>query len=126
MKQEWSKNWKSSVQPRKQRKYAKNMPLHLKRKLLSSHLSKELREKYGKRNVPLRKDDKVKIMRGQFKNKTAKVTRVDVKHTKVYLDGVNTIKKDGTKLPYPLHPSNLMIIELYVDDKIRKKVLEKK
>ncbi len=62
MKRKFSKSWKSSKQPRKQRKYAANAPLHLKRKLLSVNLSKDLRKKYGKRNMMIRKEDVVKIM----------------------------------------------------------------
>jgi|SRR3989344_7262470 len=122
----WNKKWKASVLPRKQRKYAYNAPLHVLRKLLSVHLSKELRQKYGKRNIKLRKEDTVKILRGQFKGKIGKVARIDVKHQKIYVDGVNIIKRDGSKIFYPINPSNLMITELYLDDKIRKKILERK
>jgi large subunit ribosomal protein L24 len=63
MKTDFSKSWKSSKQPRKQRKYLYNMDLHNVKKLMSAHLSKELMKKYGKRNIPIRKGDKVKIMR---------------------------------------------------------------
>ena len=121
-KNKWSASWKSSSRPRKQRKYVYNAPLHVLRKLLSVHLSKELKQKYGKRNVPVRKEDKVKIMRGQFKGKVGKVIVVDVRYKKVYVDGVNTVKRDGSKRPFALNPSNLMITELFVDDKIRKKI----
>ena len=62
MKQKFSTKWKSSKQPRKQRKYLANAPLHLKKKFISVNLSKELRKKHGKRNVSLRKGDIVKIM----------------------------------------------------------------
>jgi len=104
----WNKKWKASVLPRKQRKYAYNAPLHVLRKLLSVHLSKELRQKYGKRNIKLRKEDTVKILRGQFKGKIGKVARIDVKHQKIYVDGVNIIKRDGSKIFYPINPSNLI------------------
>ena len=49
MKKDFSKSWKSSRQPRKQRKYVFNAPLHIRHKLVSANLSKELRKKYGKR-----------------------------------------------------------------------------
>ena len=42
MKKIFSKHWKSSKQPRKQRKYRAKAPLHIKRKLLNVNLSKEL------------------------------------------------------------------------------------
>jgi len=122
----WSKSWKSSKKPRKQRKYAYNLPLHVKRYLLSAILSKELRTKYHKRSVPVRSGDKVRIMRGQFKKKTGKINKVDMKKTKIYLENIEIIKKDGSKIPYPIHPSNVMITELQLDDKKRKKMLERK
>ena len=50
---------------------------------MSARLTKELKTKYGKKNVGVRKDDKVKIMSGQFKGKSGKVIEVDLKHRKV-------------------------------------------
>lgn len=118
--------WKRSKQPRKQRKYRYNAPLHIKSKFLASHLSKELRKKYNKRNATVRKGDKIKILRGQFKGKVGKIDRVDLKRTKVYITGIEIAKKDGTKTFYPIHPSNLLITELNLDDKKRVKTLERK
>jgi large subunit ribosomal protein L24 len=60
MKKKWSKTWKSSKQPRKQRKYRHNAPLHIKHKFLSASLSKDLKKKYNIRNISLRKGDRVK------------------------------------------------------------------
>jgi large subunit ribosomal protein L24 len=122
----FSKNWNRSKQPRKQRKYRYNAPLNVKNKFMSVHLSKELKGKYKKRNVTARKGDSVKILRGQFKGKTGKIERMDVKKTKVYITGIEVAKKDGTKTFYPFEPSNLIITELNLDDKKRVKGLERK
>lgn len=122
----WSKSWKASKKPRKQRKYTFNLKLHIRRYLLSALLSRELREKYGRRNIPVRSGDKVKVLRGQFKKKTGKVSSVDLKKTKLYIEGIENIKKDGSKAPYPIHASNVMITEMELDDKKRKKILERK
>ena len=92
---------------------------------MSAHLSKDLRKKYDKRSINLRKGDNVKIMRGQFKNKQGKVERVNLKKTLVYVNGIEVTKKDGTKALFPIHPSNLMITELNLDDKIRQKKAER-
>jgi len=94
MKKEFSTSWLSSKQPRKQRKYRFNAPLHLKHRFLSSNLSKELRKKYSKRNLPLRKGDEVLVMRGAFKKKKAKVSKVNLKRTRVVLEGIQRTKKD--------------------------------
>lgn len=122
---EWSKDWKSSKNPRKQRKYLYNLPLHIRKSLLSATLSKDLRKKYGKRSLSVRKDDKVKVLRGQFKKKTGKVFRVNLKRIRIYIEGVENVKKDGSKAPYPVHPSNVMITELNLEDKERKTILER-
>jgi large subunit ribosomal protein L24 len=126
MKKKFSKHWKSSKQRRKQRKYRHNAPLHIKQKFVSANLSKELRKKYGKRKKPLKKGDTVKIMRGQFKKKTGKITRIDLKKIKVYIENISVAKKDGTKAFRPLNPTNLQIIEPIIDDKKRRKILERK
>ncbi len=116
MKQEFSKSWVSSIQPRKQRKYTYNAPLHIKHRFLSAHLSKELRIKHGKRSLPLRKGDEVLVMRGSFKKKKAKVVSVDLKKIFVTLEGLQRTKKDGTKISVKFHPSVLQILSLNSDD----------
>lgn len=121
----WSRSWKGSKSRRKQIKYVKNAPLHIKKRFMTSTLSKELKKKHGKRNMRVRKGDKVKIMRGQFNKTTGKITRVDTKKIKTYVEGAELIKKDGSKSQYPIHPSNLMIIELNLEDKKRRSILER-
>jgi large subunit ribosomal protein L24 len=115
----WSSAWKSSKNPTKQRKYVKEAPAHVKNKQLSSHLAADLRKKYSKRALSLRKGDKVKIMIGTFKGKTGKVERVDTKKKRVFITGIELLKKDGSKTMYPIKASNLMIQELDLSDKRR-------
>ncbi|MBW6442482.1 50S ribosomal protein L24 [Patescibacteria group bacterium] len=125
MKKKFSTSWKSSKQPRKQRKYKANAPLHLKRKFISSNLSKDLRKKYGKRALPLRKGDLVKLMRGKFKGKKGKIIKVMVKTQKIWVEGIQVKKQDGAKVNISLRPSNLQIIELNLEDKKRNNSLKK-
>ncbi len=119
MKQQFSTSWKSSVQRRKQHKYIHEAPLHVKHKFLSTNLSKDLRKKYGKRNLPLRTGDEVLVMRGSFKKKKAKVSSVDLKNLKIYLEGIQRSKKDGTKVNVPFRANILQIQSLNLDDKER-------
>lgn len=121
MKKDFVSSWKASKQRRKQRKYRYNAPFHIKGRFLHCNLSKELRKKYGIRSLRVRKGDKVKIMRGEHKKITGKVERVNTKRTKVYVENINLIKKDGNKVLKPLHPSNLQIIEIDDADKRRLK-----
>lgn len=118
----WSRSWKSSKKSGKQRKYRYNAPLHVRHKLMAAHLSKELRKKYEKRSIPIRKGDRVKIMRGKFKNKTGEVEQVILDKYRVYIKDIRREKVDGTKVRVPFNPSNLMITELKMEDKKRLKV----
>lgn len=115
-----------SKKPSKQRKEIYTAPLHKRQRLLSGHLSKELAKKYGRRSIGIRKNDKVKIVRGEFKKKTGEVIKTDLKETGVQVAGIEKIKKDGTKVVPYIHPSNLIITELSLDDRKRKKALERK
>ncbi len=127
MKKQFSTKWKASSQPRKQRKYAAKAPLHIKRNLLSVNLSKELRKKYHQRNIPARKGDTVRIMRGKFKKKSGKIIEIDVKKTKLKIEGIIIKKQDGSKVNVKIHPSNIQITELNTEDKKRiKNIKEEK
>ncbi len=119
MKSRFSSHWQSSKSPRKQRKFRKNSPLHKKHKFLSAHLSKDLRAKYGKRSLPLRKGDEVLVMRGSFKKKKAKIASVNLKKSIVTLEGIQRAKKDGSKISVYFNPNTLQIISLNLDDNKR-------
>lgn len=125
MRQEFSTSWTGSRQPRKQRKYRYNAPLHVRHKFLSAHLSKDLRAKHGKRSMPVRKGDEVLVMRGSFKKKKAKVSDVNAIKKRITLEGISRQKKDGSKVPIYFEPSNLQIISIEMDDKKRIKAMEK-
>jgi len=119
-KKKFSTSWKRSTQPRKQRKYRYNAPLHVRQKLVHVHLSKELRQKHGSRAMQVRKGDKVKVLRGKFRKQEGKVERVELKRERVFVTGMDYTKKNGTKILVPLRPSNLMIVVLEMADKRRK------
>lgn len=115
-----------SKKPRKQRKFLYEAPLHIRRKLMSAHLSKELREKYKTRSLPVRKGDEVEIMRGEFKRKRGKIVRVDLKKYKIYIEGITRRRSVGTQVLVPIHPSKVKIISLNLEDKKRVKILERR
>jgi large subunit ribosomal protein L24 len=116
----------TSKKPRKQRKFLYKAPLHLRRKMLVATLSKELREKYHMRNIPTKVGDEVEVMRGEFKKRRGKISKVDLKKYKVYIEGLTKKTSTGTKYLVPFHPSNLRIITLNLEDKWRMKILERR
>ena len=113
MKSEFNKSWSSSKQPRKQRKFRANAPNHIKRTFMGANLDKSLREKYGRKSIAVRKGDTVKIMRGKFNGKQGKVGIVDIKNTRIQIEGVQRAKSiGGEKLITWFHPSKVKIIIL--------------
>jgi len=103
----------NSVQPRKQRKFRYNAPLHMRKKMVAVHVSKELAAKLGtaRRSVPVHKGDKVKLMRGQKKGHIGKVTNVHLADLKVYMEGATHRNAKGIEKPYPIDPSNLLLLD---------------
>jgi large subunit ribosomal protein L24 len=115
-----------SKKPKKQRKFMHTAPLHTRRKLMAAHLSAELKKQYNRRSFPVRKGDEVVAMRGKFKKRGGKVARLNTKKYRVYIEGVMVKRTDGTERQAPIHPSNLRISKLNLDDKKRVASLTKK
>lgn len=119
MKKTFSPRWKASKQPRKQRKFRAQAPLHIKGRFLHAHLSKELQKKYNVRSVRVVKGDKVKICRGQAAGKKGEVERVEIKRERIFVQGLERPKRDGSKAFIPIHPSNIIIEEMNTKNKNR-------
>jgi len=117
----FKKSFNKSKIPKKQRKFRYNAPLHLKKKFLTVHLNKELKKTQNRRSLQVKKGDKIKILRGNFKGKTGIVEKIDIKKEHIFVHGVETIKKDGSKVPKTINASNIMIISLNQEGKKRNK-----
>lgn len=115
-----------TLQKRKQRKRLFNLSLHQKRKTLTVTLSKELRAKFKRRNLAVRKGDRVKITAGGFKGTEGEVMRVDISHGKIYVDKATVKKRDGTETLRAMRPANLMLTDVDIRDKERQSVLQRK
>ncbi len=109
----------TSSQPRKQRKSRYQAKLHTRNKFLGAMLSDDLKEKHKINALPVRKDDTVKVLRGDHKGKEGKVTAVNLNKMTIIVDGVTVTKSDGTEVPRPIHPSNVMITKLELKDERR-------
>jgi len=112
--------------PGKQRKRLFNAPAHIRHKLMSAPLSHELTASKGAKTLPVRKGDTILIKRGDNKGFEGKVSRVDLKAFRIYIEGLTREKVDGTNIFIPIHPSKVEIRNLNLDDKWRKKILERK
>ncbi|MFQ6134638.1 MAG: 50S ribosomal protein L24 [Nitrososphaerales archaeon] len=100
-------------------------PNHVKSSMVGATLSPELREKYGVRSVRIRKDDSVKVLRGEFKGVEGKVIKVFTESGRINVEGVTREKIAGGSVPIKIHASNIMLTSLNLDDSWRRKKLEK-
>lgn len=123
---EWSGSWKSSTQARKQRKYRGQAPYHVRHQFLGAHLHPDLKTETGRRTLPVRKGDQVVVMRGTFRGTKGVVEAVDTKKGRVQIAGLKVKKVDGSEVARPIQASNVLITKLNMDDKMRKKIVERK
>ena len=111
---------------RKARKRYFNAPSHIRRRLMSAPLNKELRRRYNVRSIPIRKDDEVavrrsrrpeegpierlslQITRGHYKGQpSGKVTQVYRKKFVVHIERITREKANGNTVHIGIHPSKV-------------------
>jgi large subunit ribosomal protein L24 len=114
------------TKPTKQRKMLYQAPAHVRHRLLAAHLSPGLRATHIAKSFPVRNGDTIRVMRGDHKGFEGKISRIDLKKYRIYVEGLTREKVDGTTVFVPVHPSKLMITKLNLDDKWRKRILERK
>jgi large subunit ribosomal protein L24 len=108
-----------STRPSKQRKMRYSAHSWKKHKYLAAPLSIELRTTYGRRSVPVRSGDTVRIVRGDFSGVEGKVSDVDTTRQRLFVEGVTREKTAGTSEKVSVHCTKVMITRLNLDDKWR-------
>lgn len=116
MTENWSKHWKNSKKPRKQRKYQANAPHHQQKQFLNAGLSDNLTDKVGTNTLPVRTGDHVKVLRGDFSGKQGEVSDVNRETHKLYVEGISRETVSGSKTQIAVDPSNVMLTQLNLDD----------
>ena len=95
-------------------------------KQISAPLSKDLRKKYTRRSVRIMVDDTAKVIRGEYKGITGKVSKISTNNSSIAIEGNKKEKLKGDKIDVYIHSSNVIVTSLNTDDKWRIKILEKK
>ena len=116
-----------SSKARNQRKMRANAPAHIKRKMLSSHLSADLQKEYGKRSARVCLGDTVMVLRGgeDIRGVEGKVIGVMTDEGRITIEGVTINQADNTAVARPIHASNVVITKLNLDDAWRKDALKR-
>ena len=97
---------------------------HLLSKQLGSHLAKDLKEKHHCKSMRVIEGDSVKVLRGEFKGIEGKVTRVSTEKRGIAIEGIKREKLKGGNVDIYIHPSNVVITSLNLEDKWRQNRLE--
>lgn len=113
------------VKPNKNRKLRFNAPQNIQRKLLSAPLSPALKAEHGARTMVVRKDDTVLITKGDRKLIEGRVMRLNYEKSCVFVEGVSRQRLDGATVHIPIKTANVMITKLNLNDKWRRKILER-
>jgi len=108
-----------SGKPSKQRAALYKTHANRRRRILSASLSTELKTDHGRNSYPVRKGDTVKILRGDFAGIEGKITKIDTKRQRLFVEGVSREKVAGTQSNVSVHSSKVMITKLNLDDKWR-------
>ncbi len=103
-----------------------NATLFTKSKLMCSHLSKDLQQKYDKNSIRVTVGDTVRVMRGEFKGVTGKITKVSTERNGISIEGVKKEKLKGGNLDVFIHTSNVLVTDINTEDKWRQNKLEGK
>lgn len=107
--------------PRRQRKALYTAPTSERRVRMTVPLSRELRARFHRRSIPLRKGDTVRILSGSFEGREERVARVDRRGYTVTLDNVTLKTADEKMKPLSLGVGHLVITRLNLSDPWRRR-----
>ena len=110
-----------SAKPRKQRKFRFDAQNHIRQNFINVHISNELSAKLGikRRSIEARKGDTVRIMAGDSKGKSGKITAVSLKTGKIMVDGIVRKNSKNKELQIAIYASNTYLTDMDLSDKLR-------
>jgi large subunit ribosomal protein L24 len=114
-----------SSQPRRQRKAEFTADHQQRRRRMAAPLSRELRKRYGRRSLPIRKGDTVRVLSGSYSTvgEERRVAKIDRRHYRVTLDNVTAKTADAKLKALPIRPSHLVLTKLNLSDAWRRRIL---
>jgi large subunit ribosomal protein L24 len=114
----------SSKSPRRQRKALYTADTFERRRRMTVPLSRELRSRFHRRAVPIRKGDTVRVLAGSFVGREERVARVNRRDYAVTLDNVTLKMADEKLKPLEIRPGHLVITRLNLSDPWRRRSLK--
>ena len=77
-----------------------------------------------RRSIEARKGDTVKVMAGDSKGKSGKITDVNLKTGKIMVDGIVRKNSKNKELQIAIYASNTYLTDIDLSDKLRKAEIE--
>ena len=78
-------------------------------KQICAPMSKDLRKKYSRRSARIMIDDSVKVIRGEYKGITGKITKISTANNSVAIEGNKIEKLKGEKVDVYIHSTNCLL-----------------
>jgi large subunit ribosomal protein L24 len=98
-----------STKPSKQRNALRKVKNHQVNKLFITRLDEALQAEYGVKRMPLRVNDSVKIISGEFEGIEGKVLSIDKHKRRVTIEEATLQKRDGSNYYVPVAVSKLVL-----------------
>ena len=96
-----------------------HVPKHVRDAMICSSLADNLREQYTRKSVRVKKGDNVRVMRGEYSGIEGKIEKVNTQRGTLAIEGVQREKVRGGNVKVQIHASNVQIIGLNLEDKLR-------
>jgi len=86
-------------------------------------LSRELRTRFHRRSIPVRKGDTVRILSGSYVGSEERVARVDRRSYTVILNNITLKTGEQKQKPLPIRTAHLLLTKLNLSDAWRRRIL---
>ena len=96
-----------------------HIPKHVRDGMICSSLADNLREQYGRRSVRVIKGDNIRVMRGEYTGIEGKIEKVNTRRGTLAIEGVQREKVRGGNVKVQIDASNVQVIGLKLEDKLR-------
>ena len=96
---------------------------HVRDAMICSSLADNLREQYATKSVRVKKGDNVRVMRGEYSGIEGKIEKVNTLRGTLAIEGVQREKVRGGNVKVQIHASNVQVIGLNLEDKLRENSL---
>lgn len=108
---------------RRQRKALYESSTQERRRRMTVPLSRELKSRFHRRSLPIRKGDTVRILGGSYVGREERVAKVNRRSFSVTLDNVTSKTGESKQTPLPIRTGHLVLIRLNLADPYRRRIL---